>query len=344
MTVAPRGVASDRPLVSIVTPLYNGEDHLEECIESVLRQTYSNWDYTIVNNCSKDRSLQIAEKYAARDPRIRIHNNTAFVRVIENFNNAFRQASPESKYCKVVAADDFLFPECLEKMVALAEANPSVAIVGSYMIEGKRATPDGLPFPQTVVSGRAICRRHLLGGPYIFGTPTTVLFRSDIVRSRHAFFNEANLHADDEACFEFLEDADYGFVHQILTFRRVQEGSMTAFSERYNTYSAGLLHLLVHYGPKYLTAEELSRRIPDVLHGYYRFLARNLLSRRDREFWAYHRTKLADLGFPLSRTRLAAATAALAAELLANPKQTLDRARQRAATAADHRAKLAAHS
>src|SRR5919109_2101835 len=90
------------PLVSVVTPVYNGESHLRECIESVLAQTYQNWDYTIVNNCSTDGTLDIAMEYAARDPRIRIHNNDAFVRVTENHNIAFRQVSPASTYCKLV--------------------------------------------------------------------------------------------------------------------------------------------------------------------------------------------------------------------------------------------------
>ena len=48
------------PLVSVLTPVYNGEDYLAECIESILAQTYRNFEYTIVNNCSKDRSLEIA--------------------------------------------------------------------------------------------------------------------------------------------------------------------------------------------------------------------------------------------------------------------------------------------
>src|SRR5689334_20495375 len=100
------------PLVSIVTPVYNGEAYLRECIESVLSQTYSNWDYTIVNNCSTDRTLEIAEEYAARDSRIRICSGDTFVRVVENHNRAFRQISPKSAYCKVLAADDWLFPEC----------------------------------------------------------------------------------------------------------------------------------------------------------------------------------------------------------------------------------------
>ena len=55
---------SQQPLVSVITPVYNGEEFLPECIESVLAQTYQNWDYTIVNNRSTDRTLEIAKSYA----------------------------------------------------------------------------------------------------------------------------------------------------------------------------------------------------------------------------------------------------------------------------------------
>ena len=55
------------PLVSIVTPVYNGEAYLEECIESVLAQTYTHWEYIIVNNCSTDNTLDIARRYESKD-------------------------------------------------------------------------------------------------------------------------------------------------------------------------------------------------------------------------------------------------------------------------------------
>ena len=253
------------PLVSVVTPVYNGGNYLRECIESVLAQTYTNWEYTIVNNCSTDRTLDIAREYAAKDSRIRIHSNEVFVRVNENHNISFREIAPQSKYCKVVAADDWLFPECIEKMVDLAETHPSVVIVGAYGLYGGPSAEVawvGLPYPSTVVpGGRDACRLRLLKGLYVFGTPTSVLYRSDIVRSRHAFFNESNLHADSEACFEFLGDHDFGFVHQILTFRRMQEGSLTTFSKRVNTYLPGILYELVKYGSKYLSDVELKCRI-----------------------------------------------------------------------------------
>ena len=88
-----------QPLVSVMTPVYNGEDFLAECIESVINQTYQNFEYIIVNNCSKDRSLQIAQEYAKKDPRIKIHDNEKFVGVIDNHNTAFNRMSPNAKYC-----------------------------------------------------------------------------------------------------------------------------------------------------------------------------------------------------------------------------------------------------
>ena len=100
--------ARQEPMVSVVTPVYNGELYLRECIESVLAQSYQNWDYTIVNNCSTDKTLDIASEYAAKEYRIRIHNNETFVRAIENQNIALRRISSKSKYCKVIFADDSL--------------------------------------------------------------------------------------------------------------------------------------------------------------------------------------------------------------------------------------------
>src|SRR5262249_36692798 len=75
------------PLVSVITPVYNGGDYLRECIESVRSQTYTNWRYTIVNNCSTDDSLAIALHYAKLDPRIRVLSNGSFLDIIQNHNH-----------------------------------------------------------------------------------------------------------------------------------------------------------------------------------------------------------------------------------------------------------------
>jgi glycosyltransferase involved in cell wall biosynthesis len=313
------------PLVSVVTPVYNGEEYLRECIESVLAQSHQNWEYIIVNNCSTDRTLEIAREYADREPRIRIRSNETFVGVIQNHNIAFREISAASRYCKVVAADDWIFPRCLEEMVRLAEEHDSVAIVGALQLWGTKVTLDGLPYSRTVIPGREMCRMQLLGGPYLFGTPTNVLYRSSLVRRRHAFYNEANLHADDEACVECLDGQDFGFVHQVLTFRRAQEGTLTSFSQRFNTYAHGLMTLVVRHGPKYLTAEERQTRLEEVRRDYYTGLARLLFKKSQTGLWKYHREQLRDLGYPFSAARLSAAAGGLLLDRLFNPKSTIEK-------------------
>ena len=320
---------SARALVSVVTPVYNGERFLRECIESVLAQTYEHWEYILVDNCSTDRTLAIAEEYAARDPRIRVHTNREFVRAIPNHNIALRRISPESRYCKPLGADDWLFPDCLAQMVALADAHPSVAVVGAYALYGLPDAPiawTGLPYPSTVVAGAEACRLRLRGGPYVFGTPTAVLYRSDIVRGRDPFYNEANFHADSEVCFDVLERHDFGFVHQVLTYRRMQDGSLTTRSQDLNTYLPGVLLELVRYGPKYLAPAELEERIRAHLRDYYRYLGKQVYRRRGRDLWRYHRDKLADLGFPMRRTRVTAAALGIALDALLNPKATAEAA------------------
>ena len=71
------------PLVSVVTPVYNGEEHLRECVESVLRQTYENWEYVIVDNCSTDGTAEIAAEYATPTTRIRHERHEVHVDVID---------------------------------------------------------------------------------------------------------------------------------------------------------------------------------------------------------------------------------------------------------------------
>jgi glycosyltransferase involved in cell wall biosynthesis len=298
--------AGSLPLVSIVTPAYNEEEYLAQCIESILAQTYSNWDYTIVNNLSTDKTLEIAETYAARDPRIRICTNSAFVPAITNLNNAFRQISPHSKYCKMVLADDWIFPECLERMVDVMEEHPSAGIAGAYGLAERWVVWMGLPYPSDLVSGREICRQRLLGGPYVFGSPTSVLFRSDLVRSRDPFYNESTTAADSDACFQLLKTCDFAFVHQVLSFSRDERpGSRLKASRELNTAAADILHELLVYGPYYLTPEEYGDCLKTRLSSYYDFFATSVLQRRSRKFWDYHKRRLKEEGIEFRHTRVA---------------------------------------
>src|SRR5712692_5730305 len=302
--------AESQSRVSILTPVYNGAEHLAECIESVLRQTHTNWDYTIVNNCSKDESLAIAQKYAVKDPRIRVIDNERFLRIIENHNHTIRQISPESKYCKFVFADDWLYPTCIEEMVRVAEENPTVGLVGAFTMDGRAvlttspisrsAVWKGPLHPTYLVPGREMCRTELLGnGGYVLGTMTSLLLRSDLIRKRSVFFNEPHLHADHEACFEVLRESDFGFCQQVLSCTRPRRQSTSSFAIEFDVFPLGEFAIFLKYGNKFLEQAE-RRQVRARWHReYYRVLAHSVLRLRSRWYWKYHRDTLAAFGYRL---------------------------------------------
>lgn len=314
------------PLVSIVTPVYNGERFLEECIRSVLAQTYPNFEYVIVNNCSKDRTLEIARAYAARDRRIRVHDNTEFLPAIANWNHALRQLSPDAKYIKVVHADDWLMPDCVERMVAAAEEAPTVGLVCSYRISGVWVNNDGLPYPSHFLTGREMSRFTLLGGPYVFGSPTSVLMRADLVRGRDPFYQELSSLTDMEACYYLLRHSDFAFLHQVLTFTRSHEGTITSSLAFRGADYPQMLWILKEHGPHFLTAAEFEARWKHWLGEYYRFLGQNALLLRGGEFWSYHRKGMGRVGLRLNRARVAAAAVRYGVDVLARPLVTIGKA------------------
>jgi len=312
------------PLVSILTPVYNGEEFLRECIESVLSQTYQNWEYTIANNASTDGTLDIAEEYCRRDSRIRVYNGRTFLPIAASHNRAFGLISKDSKYCKVVSADDWIYPECLEKMVALAEARSSVGIVGAYQLSGGEDTWSvrnaGLSYSQTVVSGQDICRAHLLGTLSVLGNPTSVLYRSDLVRKTDAFFPNLTQESDLSACFKHLQYADFGFVHQILSLERVHRQRASTISQELNTFLSSHISDCQEYGDWYLTERERDRRISELLDEYYTYLATSALKLKGGTFWDYHTRRLSELGYRLDRLKLFFHIVAKMFDAILNPK------------------------
>jgi glycosyltransferase involved in cell wall biosynthesis len=293
----------------VVTPVYNGERYLTECIESVLAQTYPNWEYTIVNNCSTDGTKEIADGYARKEPRIRVLDNRSFLNVMQSQNLAVRQMSEASAYCKVLHADDWLFPDCLRLMVAIGEAHPTAGIIGAYRLDGVEVDCDGLPYHTPFISGRELCRMTLLGGPGVFGSPTSLLFRSECVRERNPMFEESNFHADTGACLDILRTWDFGFVHQVLTYTRRHPGTQTSYATAMNTYQAAEFVHLARYGPLFLTSDEFEVCFQRVSARYWRFLAKSLGGPRGPEVWAYHRAAMTEAGYPPDRWKILRAVA-----------------------------------
>jgi glycosyltransferase involved in cell wall biosynthesis len=288
--------SSEQPLVSVITPVYNTAEYLAECIESVLDQTYENWEHVIVDNCSTDGSLDIARAYGARDSRIRVVTPDVFVGGAENANRALREMSPGARYCKVLHADDWLFPECLARMVEIADSNPNVGIVSAYRLEETSVTLNGIPYGLSVVQGREIARWTLVGGGYLFGSPTSLLIRSDLIRKRDPFYNvENSFQHDQEACYEVLKEADFAFVHQVLTFTRRPETAGTAFWERVGAQLPGQISLLVKYGPIYLEKRAYQRRLAVLLVHYSLSLLKRVPRLPDGNYRTYQRRAVVEV-------------------------------------------------
>jgi glycosyltransferase involved in cell wall biosynthesis len=281
------------PAITVLTPVYNGEQYLAECIESVRAQTRTDWEYVIVDNCSTDGSVAIAAHYAGLDSRIRVVRCSEFVNAHRSFSRSIGFMSPGSRYCKFVCADDLLYPECLERMVEVAERHPTVGLVSAHRMYGQHVNEDKpMPVTRNFTAGREALRRATLEGIHGTGSPTTVLYRADVVRNNVPFFDETMYHSDTDAALRTMQQADYGFVHQTLTFSRLHADTITAsFADRANTYLPMFAGLLIRYGWQVLTAGEYRRAMRLRLRQYAWFLVKARLRaayRRDKAFQSFH--------------------------------------------------------
>ena len=115
--------------VSIGLPVFNGEDYLRQSIDSILAQTYENFELIISDNASTDRTQQICREYAKRDSRISFHESERNFGATWNFNRVFMLSS--GVYFKWAAHDDVLGPDFLQKCVNVLDNDPSVVLCHS---------------------------------------------------------------------------------------------------------------------------------------------------------------------------------------------------------------------
>ena len=119
----------ERGLVSIITPIYNGEKYVSETIESVLHQTYPNWEMIVVDDGSKDHSADIVSDYVRKDFRIVLlqqpNGGSASAR-----NNGIRHA--KGQYIALLDADDVWAPIFLESQLALMKSKNALLVYSSY--------------------------------------------------------------------------------------------------------------------------------------------------------------------------------------------------------------------
>ncbi len=211
------------PKISVCIPTFNHGHFLKDAIDSVLAQTYTDFELVVVDNCSTDDTARVVRAYVARDRRIRYVRNPVNVGAQNNLNRCIELASGE--YVNILCADDMLEPTALQELVRAFEDHPRVSLAGcARVVVDKDLRPmSALSFSgkfELVPGGEAI-RKCLRGGNRI-GEPSAVLFRkNDAARGFDARYRQL---IDLEMWFHLLRKGDFAFVPELLCrFRRHEE-------------------------------------------------------------------------------------------------------------------------
>lgn len=121
----------DRPEISIVMPVYNGERYLREAVESIIAQDFEEWELILVNDCSTDGTSAVMEEYQSRDGRIRVIHNETNQKLPRSLNIGFTQA--RGNYFTWTSDDNRYKPQALEKMYQYLELHQDTGLVFADM-------------------------------------------------------------------------------------------------------------------------------------------------------------------------------------------------------------------
>jgi glycosyltransferase involved in cell wall biosynthesis len=165
------------PLVSVLMTAYNREKYIAEAIESVLASTFQDFELIVVDDCSKDRTPDIARRYTA-DLRVQVHVNENNLGDYPNRNHAAQMA--RGKYLKYVDSDDFIYPHGLEVMVRCMEHFPNAGLGLS------RPAISAGPYPVQLAPEEAY-REHFLGSGLLTNAPLSAIIHTDAFRAVGGF-------------------------------------------------------------------------------------------------------------------------------------------------------------
>ena len=224
-------------LVSILIPVYNRENLIEETVQSALNQTYKNIEIIVVDNQSTDNTWKILQKLASQDERIKIFQNETNIGPVRNWKRCIDEASGE--YGKILWSDDLIAPEFLEKTVPYLE-NENVG----FIFTGTEIFIDGTD-KKTVhyfigESGIYESEKYINGVLFDGGYPVSpgcALFRLKDLRNNllvdipNKVNSDFAMHAIGNDLLIFLLTAyqykNFAFVNEKLSFFRAHEGSIS---------------------------------------------------------------------------------------------------------------------
>lgn len=212
------------PAISVLMPVYNGEKFLRGAIDSILRQTFVDFEFIIVDDGSTDTTPVILQEYAQKDSRIRVMTNETNCKIAASLNRGLVAA--RAPLIARMDADDWSYPERLEKQEMFMKNHPEVSVLGSSVaLAGKQGSY------KTFASNEEIRAYMLFGNPMFH---PTVMMRKDIVLAAGGYSTE-NIPVEDYALWVHLSNNQnvrfYNFKHPLVVYRE----SMGNYSSAYRT-------------------------------------------------------------------------------------------------------------
>ena len=209
-----------KELVSIIIPVYNGELFLEDTINSVIEQTYTNWELILVNDCSIDSSINIIKEHQKKDSRIKLINNKINSKVAISRNNGVKKA--KGRYICFLDADDKWNREKLEKQIKFMVDNNCAFSFTGYEFANEKCIPNG----KKVYVPYKINYNQALKNTTIW--TSTVMFDMDKLSKKDIYM--PNVKSEDTACWwSILKKIDYAYgLNEVLSYYRRSSGTLSS--------------------------------------------------------------------------------------------------------------------
>lgn len=221
-------------LVSIIVPVYNAEKFISDTIDSVLSQTYCNYELILINDCSKDGSLEIMKKYREKDERIKIIENKQNCGVAVARNNGIKEA--KGRFICFVDADDKWDKDKLKKQVKFMKDKDCAFSYTSYQFADENCNPNG---PKVIVP-KAITYRQALKNTTIW--TSTVMFDMEKLKKDDIYMPDIRRGQDTATWWKVLKKIDkaYGIQDIMSYYRRTNEtlsaNKIVALKRTWNLY------------------------------------------------------------------------------------------------------------
>lgn len=219
------------PKLTVITPVYNAEEFLGETIESVLNQTYENFEYLLIDDCSTDSSAAIVKRYEEKDARIK------YIKLNENSGAAVARnkglKKARGRYVAFVDSDDIWYPEKLEKQLAFMQENNRGFTYTKYERISEQGEVLGTPnFPKKLNYTGLLKNTAIACSTVVIDKNVIGDFRMPLVRKGQ----------DTATWLQILKEHDYAYlVDEVLNQYRSREGSLSsdkfgALKRTWNTY------------------------------------------------------------------------------------------------------------